>query len=94
MNLRNSSVSSSVLSDIDLNRKREMKLIIESVDNGYIIIREIGGEIEEKVVFAFNEFEKECAVELLCCIKEMLGFYGSKHDSERIFIRLEKQNDS
>lgn len=93
MNLNGSSASLSVLIDIGLNWRSVMKITIESLNNGFLVTNEVDGEVSERIAFAFNEFEKECAVELLCCIKEMLGFYGSKHDAERIYIKLEKQHD-
>ena len=69
------------------------KLTIETVSNGYLI-NVVNGDEESIYVFSAVDGENECVVDLLKFIQHELGHSGSKHDEERIFVRLEKQNDS
>ena len=74
-----------------------MKLVIEQVDNGYVLTSPnmLGDGVEREVI----ECEDiDCAydkghVNLLYTIIDNLGIYGSKHHPFRIRVILEKQND-
>lgn len=68
-----------------------MKLTIEKVDNGFIVC---GDELHEVYSDKYDEdLELKTLQSMLYSILEHFGYYGSKHDHERLFIRIEKQNE-
>lgn len=69
------------------------KITIEPVCNGFIVT-ENSDEIENRIVYSFDEGIKESVVNMLNSVKELLGYGGSKYDEKRIFITLETQHDS
>lgn len=70
------------------------KLEIEAVKNGFIVSHEGDDYNEVKYVFSNDTGMKECVVDLLNFIKEHFGYAGSKHDVQRIYVKLENQHDS
>lgn len=69
------------------------KIIIETVANGFIVT-DNKDEIDNRIVFSFDNGIKESVVDLLNHVKALLGYSGSKHDAQRIFIQLEDHNGS
>ncbi len=63
------------------------KLIIEQVSNGWITRHEEGAEVHCIDV----DKELEGMQSLLYSVLEFCGYYGSKHDERRLFIRIERQ---
>lgn len=63
-----------------------MKLQIEHTINGYIL-----QDSEGKKVFEEDENELKALQYLLYSVCESLGYFGSKHDAERLFIEIRKQ---
>jgi hypothetical protein len=64
-----------------------LKLIIETVDNGYII-----SDNTLKRVITEMESEAQTTRYLLCDVMEMLGILGSKHDAERCRVIVVDQD--
>lgn len=71
------------------------KLEIEVCENGFILTNIDTNYPEEltRYVFSYEDNELTCVVSLLHAIQDCLGYYGSKHDLERIFIRKEIQGE-
>ena len=71
------------------------KLEIESCYNGFIVtIQECCDTDPHKNVYSFSIGENKCVVELLNDIKEYLGYYGSKHDKERVRVILQNNEEA
>ena len=66
-----------------------MKLTLGRVRNGYILTSEEGVEVFEET----PDTELKALQALLYSVCEALGYFGSKHDSERLFVEIRKQND-
>jgi hypothetical protein len=68
-----------------------MKIIIEYCSNGASTVFD-DGEIQDKIVYKFDESDLSGLQELLYDIKEQ--FYpGSKHDEFRVHVSLEHGTD-
>lgn len=69
-----------------------MKLIIEAVANGWIVVFPEGTEVFE----ADDGKDKDCEAlqRMLCTVVDALGMTGSKHDPERIKIEVVKQKNA
>lgn len=65
-----------------------MKLTIERVSNGFITKGE-----QTEVHAEGGDSELEALQSLLYSVLEWAGYYGSKHDAQRLFVRIEKQNE-
>lgn len=71
-----------------------MKIMIELVDNGAILsnndnIRQVYIEEDRDQ----NDPDLDYITNLTYGIWEALGYYGSKHHKERLFIKREKRRD-
>lgn len=73
------------------------KITIEDTQNGFLLTKKYGfpncDEPLERFVFDDFHGELKCAAHLLNYIQELIGMRGSKHDDERIFIEIKKQNE-
>lgn len=67
-----------------------MKLTIERASNGFIL----SGEEVHEVVQEKEDSELEALQTLLYSVLDWAGYYGSKHDAQRLFVRIEKQNEN
>lgn len=66
------------------------ELTIKTAANGFIVTYENEYGEDTQVLFSWHDNDdKECFVNLLNYIKEYFGYYGSKHDEKRIFVKLE-----
>lgn len=65
-----------------------MKISIQRVDNGFILSSE-----EMSQVYSDDDNELLAVQRLLFAIIEYFGYYGSKHDLERLRVVIEKQNE-
>lgn len=70
------------------------ELNIKRVENGFVVINyneDEGGVVEREYVFEQKDNELEAMVDVLNFIQDHFGYYGSKHDKERIFVEIKKQ---
>ncbi len=63
-----------------------MKVQIEQVRNGFIVT-----STEGKDVIMESGSEVRGYQNMLYIVLEHLGYFGSKHDAERLFIEIKKQ---
>ena len=76
-----------------------MSLIIKTADNGYVL-EYYDPEIKEKRHIAIEDLDegKDCISDarltqkLLFEIMEYFSLFGSKHDTERCYVVIKKQN--
>jgi len=74
-----------------------MKLTIETAHNGFKL-HNLDAGLDDQVdeVYEFSEFgpndELGAVARLLWAIQDHLGYFGSKHDAQRIRISIEDQN--
>lgn len=63
---------------------------IDLAENGYIVTNH---DAEPRTIVVVQEQENhlECLRSLLHEILEVVGYYGSKHDPERLFVEIRKQ---
>lgn len=64
-----------------------MKLVIEKCLNGFILTSEDGREVIMESDSEVKDYQR-----LLYAVLEHYGYFGSKHDAERLFIEVRKQN--
>ena len=75
-----------------MNELEEWKLIIKKVSNGYILEGTDADGNQCITVIEENEKDKLQAYEnLVWSVLENFGYYGSKHDKERLTMVREKQ---
>jgi hypothetical protein len=70
-----------------------MKLIIEQIKNGYILLGKFSDDLmnQQKIVIEEKESEDgelEAMQELLWQIKEYFGVYHSKHNKKNLIIEI------
>lgn len=67
-----------------------MKLTIETCDNGFLVKRECD-ESESTVITVFEDRDNLEHYQQMCYhILECLGYVGSKHDEERLWVEIRK----
>ncbi len=67
-----------------------MKLTIEKVDNGFIISGDARREVYSN---GYDDSEDLIAIQsMLYSVLEYFGYFGSKHDTERLKVVIEKQD--
>jgi len=64
-----------------------MKITISRVINGYVLTSEEGVSVHEES----PDNELHTLRDLLYNVCDALGYNGSKHDAERLFIEIRKQ---
>ena len=69
-----------------------MKITIETADNGYILSdADSNVQVYQESDQRDTDIDLDMLMSLTYALWEKLGYYGSKHHSERLFVRKEKQ---
>jgi hypothetical protein len=67
----------------------DWKITIQKVNNGYIL--KTSDEHDNNMVFEETDNELEAIQNVLNYVQDFFGYYGSKHDSERLITKIIKQ---
>jgi len=69
------------------------RLVIRKVSNGYILAGKFGNSDMTGEMVIDDKDELKAMQNVLFEVMEYFGVYGSKHDEERLYVEVRKQED-